>query len=396
MKNLLHFIQYHNAVPLALGIVMLGGGVTFAATNPEVIYSEEQRVLSIDNSYLANKDLSNWTPQIRIEGVTEDDASYYVAYTLSTIDLDGYAWKDVTKAETMSVSKSDLGEYRDLGVYVTQQLRQIIDRDLQKLRQTQEIEKRNVSLAVVATAYGGLVGQMLNDSTEVLPGYVPVVTGPPVQVAAAAAPGLTSSADSTSSSQAGGVSAPQSGGTLAVGSVLSGDPSDTEPPYLQILGSASILLQAGDYYLDLGAVAADNGRADLVEVSLYLNGAKVERVYMPSAKAGEWTITYEARDKAGNITRVERHITVSDATPAPTPIPEPPPPAPAPEPEPTPTPTPEPEPTPTPEPEPSEPSSESTDSSASESTPAEPTPASTPEPEPTPTPTPPTDTPAAS
>src|SRR3989344_3716490 len=208
MDRFLHFLQYHNAVPIALGIVMLGGGVTFAATNPEVIYSKEQQILSIDNSYLTGKDLANWTPQIRIEGVTEDDESYHVAYAFSTIDLDGYAWKDVTKTETMSVSKSDLGEYRDLGVYVTQQLRQIIDRDLQRLRQTQEIEKRNVSLAVVSTAYGGLVGQILNDTTEVLPGYTPVVTGPPAlpqQVAAAASPA---------------VGAPQSSNALPIGSVL--------------------------------------------------------------------------------------------------------------------------------------------------------------------------------
>ena len=355
MNKLFHFLQYHNAVPIALGVVFLGAGATYAAANPETIYSATQQVISIDNTYLVGKDLATYTPSIKITGVTEDADNYYVAYEFNTIDIKDALWQDVTKNEIMTVSKPDLGPYRDLGVYVTRQLREKAERELARLEETQTIEEKNVSQKTVATIYGGLVGQILTDTTEVLPGYMPVVVAPsaPTQVAAAAAPDLTSSADSTSSSQAGDVSAPQSGGALAVGSVLSGDPSDTDPPYLQILGSASILLQAGDYYLDLGAVAADNGRADLVDVSLYLNGAKVERVYMPSAKAGEWTITYEARDKAGNITRVERHITVSDATPAPTPIPTP---TPTPTAEPTPilvpeatfTPTSEPEPTPAP------------------------------------------------
>ncbi len=387
MNTFSHFLQYHNAVPIALGILFLGAGATFAATNPETIYSAEQQVISIDNTYLANKDLSNWTPQIRIEGVTEDDENYHVAYTLSTIDLDGYAWKDVAKNETMSVSKADLGQYRDLGVYVTQQLRQIIDRDLQRLRQTQEIEKSNVSLAVVATAYGGLVGQMLNDTTEVLPGYTPVVQGPPEapgQVAAAAASDPASPTGSA-----------QSGGALAVGSVLSGDPSDTEPPFLQILGSASLTLQEGGYYIDLGAVAADNGKADLVEVTLYLNGTKVERVYMPDAKVGEWIVTYEARDKAGNITRAQRHITVLARAPVPAPAPDS---TSAPQAEPAPatsTST-----TPTPEPAPATTTPET--ASTPEAAPATSTPESTVQPEPTPAaapeppPAPPVETPVTS
>ena len=52
--SVLNFIQYHNAVPIALGIVVLGAGGAYAATNPESIYSATQTVISIDNTYLVD------------------------------------------------------------------------------------------------------------------------------------------------------------------------------------------------------------------------------------------------------------------------------------------------------------------------------------------------------
>ena len=121
MKNLLHFLQYHNAIPITLGIIFLGAGATFAATNPEAIYSSTQEVVAVDNTYIVDKDLSTYTPRVLITGVTEDVGNYYVAYDLSTVDLGADSvWKDLVKNETMTVSKADLGPYRDLGVYVTQ------------------------------------------------------------------------------------------------------------------------------------------------------------------------------------------------------------------------------------------------------------------------------------
>ena len=176
--SVLNLLQYHNAVPVALSIALLGAGGVFAATNPGAIYSAQHDILSIDNTYLANEDLSTYTPVVHIGVVTEDEEFYYVAYAFSTVDLTDYVWRDVTKNEVMKVSKADLGPYRDLGLYVTEQLTQIIDRELGRLRETQEIERRNVSHKVVATAYSGLVGLLLNDETEELPGYTPVVLPP--------------------------------------------------------------------------------------------------------------------------------------------------------------------------------------------------------------------------
>ena len=65
---------------------------------------------------------------------------------------------------------------RDLGLYVTEQLKQVIDHEIAYLTEVQDIERKQVSQKVVAVAYSGLVGAFLDDRTEVLPGYTPVVS----------------------------------------------------------------------------------------------------------------------------------------------------------------------------------------------------------------------------
>ncbi|OGG77394.1 hypothetical protein A3B35_01255 [Candidatus Kaiserbacteria bacterium RIFCSPLOWO2_01_FULL_54_24] len=306
MGSLLNFVQYHNAVPIAISIALLGAGGVFAATNPEAIYSETQTPVSADNTYLVGKDLSAYSPRAEIVGVTEDEDFYYVAYKLLTIDLMDYVWQDIEREEVMKVSKPDLGPYRDLGLYVMEQLRQIIGSESARLSQTQEMARKNVSQKVVSVAYGGLIGILFDETTETLPGYTPVVQPPPPPVVASA-----SEEPPASNLAAAAAAVPAS--ALGPGVVLSGDPDDTEPPYLQILGSDPVMLKEGDSYLDLGAVAADNGKTENVTLNLYLNGAKQERIYIRSAQVGEWIITYEAVDKAGNIRRVTRKIIVGEA-----------------------------------------------------------------------------------
>src|SRR3989344_575013 len=214
MRALVNFIKYNNLVPITLGVIFLGSGAAFAASDPQAIYNAQQEVVSVDNTYIVGKDLSAYTPRVQITGVTEDGDNYYVSYVIATIDLNGYRWQDVQKAEVMRVSKPDLGPYRDLGVYVTQQLKQIIERELAYLGNVQEKERRQVSQAVVATTYGGLVGQFLDSTKETLPGYEPVVK-PPVEVAGQ--PSSGGGSDGSSSTGSGPTGATGSGGSSQIG-----------------------------------------------------------------------------------------------------------------------------------------------------------------------------------
>ena len=68
MKNLSRFLQYNNAVPIVLSVLVLGGGSVFAATNPDAVLSQEHTVLSVDNTYIATKDLSSWSPVVNMYG----------------------------------------------------------------------------------------------------------------------------------------------------------------------------------------------------------------------------------------------------------------------------------------------------------------------------------------
>ncbi len=367
MKGLLNFIKYNNAVPITLSVVLLGAGSALAAS-PEVrdaaaaaVLSQQQQVLSVDNTYIVNKDLAHYSPVVFIQGVTEDADNYYVVYRFTTIDLRDYVWRDVQKTEQMVVSKLDLGPYRDLGVYVTQQLRQIVDRELAYLQEVQTNERKHVSQAVVATTYGGIVGKFLDSSTDVLPGYTPVVVAPREAYGGVqpGEPNLSVPSGSGGGSSGGGVSSGTAAGSSGGSSSQIG---------LQVLGNNPASIPIGTSYIDLGAVLIDPARTN-VGVHIYMNGVETVSPSLDTSTTTSYAIEYRATDLQGN-TIVARRIVLVGGAPdpggeiseagnvnasvipepaAPTPTPEP---TPAPIPEPTPEPVPEPEPAPAPAPAP--------------------------------------------
>ncbi len=293
-RGLLEFIQYHNAVPVALGIIVLGGGGVFAATNPEAIYSATEEVLTVDNTYLVGKDLTGYSPRAVITAVLEDEENYNVEYEFHTIDVEGYVWRDVVKKETMQVSKVDLGQYRDLGLYVTQQLRQVIEREAARLTKTQENARSAVTQLTVATTYGGLIGKFLDESTEVLPGYTPVVA--PAQTAAVAAVfGPAEGGEGGTNHEGGSTSA--SG--LKIG--------------LQLLGNNPARIPVGTQYADLGAVLVDPYNTN-VGVYLSINGEeKANWTGIDTSTTTAHTIEYRATDPSGAVITVRRIVLVGDA-----------------------------------------------------------------------------------
>lgn len=305
---ILNFLRYNNAVPVALSLILVGGASTFAATNPQAVYSETKTVLSVDNTYLVGKDLASYSPRTQIDNVTEDADNYYVAYKLYTIDLEDSVWKDVVKNQTMKVSKMLLGQYRDLGVYVTQQLKENIDQENRRLRETQEIEKKVVSQKVVATAYGGLIGKMLDETMETLPGYTPVVTPPPAPETQVASAGASDSNSSQSSTNTPSESQPQ-------------QPANPQgAPTLEVLGGNPAELQKGQTYIDLGAAITGPTDADrALGIKVYVNGNEVPAPSIDTSAAGEWTITYKATNQQGLTGSAQRIVRVTDPYAVPVP-----------------------------------------------------------------------------
>lgn len=303
MKQLLNFLAYNNAVPIALGIVFLGAGGALAAS-PAVqqsVYNVSQTVQSIDNTRIVNADIDVLPFTLQVAGVTEDSDNYYLAYTLSTIRLVEDVWQDVNEQKVLTVPKSGLrGE--DLGLYASRQLAEVRDAERARLKETQAIEKKNgETLKVVATAYGGLVGQMFDPTSETFPGYAPVI------VAAAEAEPL-------------GMSAPVGGPNDGLPEVIpSGEggqapigPSDRVPPSITILGNNPARIEKGTSYADLGVLVVDN-KMQNIGYTATLDGVDVGSVIsIDTSIVATHTIAYTAVDSSGNTATVSRTVEVYD------------------------------------------------------------------------------------
>ena len=301
MARFIRFLSYHNAVPLAIGIIVLGGTGAFAATNPEAILSTSQQVVSTDNTYIANKDLSAYTSRAEIVGVTEDSENYYVAYRFYTIEVTNAVWQDVVEQQSMTVSKDQLNG-RDLGLYVTEQLKQLIGHANEYLSEAQQQARRNVSQKVVATEYGGLVGAFLDEKTEVLPGYVPVVrpqTSAEVASAAATIDGSNSAANPQSQIQS---NPPGPGPQSNIAENANG---------IQIMGDNPAKIALKTPYSDLGVYVSDP-LFQQFGVHVTLDGAAVDAIQIDTSKVGTHTITYTVSNGQGASLTATRVVDVYD------------------------------------------------------------------------------------
>lgn len=318
MKKLTTFLFYNNAIPLAAIVLTLGSVSAFAATNPQALYNEQQQVVSIDNTYIAGVNLNKYTPKVRITNISEDSGNYYITYNFTTIALKDAVWQDVTQQQMMTVSKADLGEYRDLGVYVTQQLKQKIERELALLKETQEIEKRAVTQKQVATVYSGLIGGLLDAKTEAIPGYRPVVVAVkyPTPVEPVPEP-----------QQEPVVQQPQPQPEPQEPPADETPTEDTTPPdtttpgtggqqstlmSLQLLGDNPAHVAVGGAYHDLGVVVV-NPTGTSLSYDVYVDGSLVSQLAVDTGTTSVHTIEYRAVDPEGVSLLVRRVVLVGSA-----------------------------------------------------------------------------------
>ncbi|MBT9171319.1 MAG: hypothetical protein DDT18_01693 [Actinobacteria bacterium] len=176
-QKIINFIKYHNAFSIGFIVVFVGFSLSLAASPEfrENFISSQDIVRSVDNSYILAADLDNFNFALQITGITEDADNYYLTYTYKTIAIQDYLWQEVEKENTLTVSKSVLGD-RDLGLYVAEELAEVIDYELSYLKEVQQIEKeKGLTQKIVATQYAGLIGRFLSPEEKVFEGYQPVV-----------------------------------------------------------------------------------------------------------------------------------------------------------------------------------------------------------------------------
>lgn len=311
MKSFVNFLKHNNLVPIALSFVLLGAGSTYAMQNPERLYSAEDRVVSIDNTYLVDKDLETYSPTVRIANVTEDADAYYVAYELSTIALVDSVWQDTTKIQTLMVYKDDLKDERDLGAYVTRQLSHTIARELAQLQKTQTFEKKQISQKQVATTHAGLVGMFMDDKTETIPPYTPPDPKPIPAPAPAPKPNVETGEEKQKEQPENNVQEQTTTENEAESTAGTESTPANHAPEIQLLGDATIYVAIGATYTDLGVHATDKEDKD-VPTTVAVNGTLVEKVQLDTATSATYTITYTATDSDGASTSLNRTVVVGE------------------------------------------------------------------------------------
>jgi hypothetical protein len=180
-KKIINFIKYNNAFSIGFTIIFVGLGTAFAAS-PEMrdyVVSSEEVVRSIDNSFMISTDLDNFDFGLKIETIQEDGQNYYILYNYKSLEIIDYVWQEVQKENNLVVSKEGLMG-RDLGLYVADQLGEVINYEQSYLREVKDIEQKNgLTQKIVATQYDGLVGRFLDTKEKTFPGYQPVVARQP-------------------------------------------------------------------------------------------------------------------------------------------------------------------------------------------------------------------------
>ncbi|WP_430408407.1 immunoglobulin-like domain-containing protein [Kordia sp.] len=86
--------------------------------------------------------------------------------------------------------------------------------------------------------------------------------------------------------------------------------ADTTPPVITLNGNATINLNVGDAYTELGATATDNLDGNLT-TTITITGT------VNTAVAGTYTVSYTVSDSSGNTTQVSRTVNVIADTTAP-------------------------------------------------------------------------------
>ncbi len=151
---------------------MLLGGCFFIGTG-------SVSAATVDTASLLGTDFDTYDMKMKVRAVTEDKDAYYVEYGYDTFEVEGDAWKPVSKVSSMKVRKESLGE-EDLGLYAAKQLDEVAGSQREYLKSVQKEEKKTEDAKPGDSSdYKGIIGQSLNPEDQTFEGYEPVK--PPVK-----------------------------------------------------------------------------------------------------------------------------------------------------------------------------------------------------------------------
>jgi hypothetical protein len=211
VSGLSKFIKYNTLVAAIVVVAFVAVASVMASSEDvkKIIGEEVVEKSGVDNTVLLAADLENFDLKMEITNVLEDDENYYIDYQYNTLAIKDNVWREVLKREQIIVSKAAL-DGEDLGLYLMEELGEIIDYQLAFLKEVQEKEEeKGVTVVLEKTEYTGLIGLVFDTKTKELPGYEPVVKPPVAEVADTLQDDSTQSMELTDDS-----STPQPFGTM--------------------------------------------------------------------------------------------------------------------------------------------------------------------------------------
>ena len=178
-KKITTFIKYNNAFIIIIAILFIASFSALAASEDlreEILGEKIVTKSGIDNSLLLLADLENFDLEMKILDIMEDEESYYLDYQFKTLGIQENLWQTVLRQERLEISKKALAN-QDLGLYVTEELGEVIDYELAYLKEVQENENKKGDTKIVQeTKYDGLLGMVISTKTkELSPEYELVV-----------------------------------------------------------------------------------------------------------------------------------------------------------------------------------------------------------------------------
>ncbi len=190
LQKLTNFIKYHNAMAIAVSLVLVLSFTAMASEDVRntVIGEKIETVEGIDNSQLLAASLDSFDLKMTIINVVQDSQNYYIDYQFKTLAIKDNIWQSVLKSKRLTVSKAFLAD-SDLGLHVQEEIGEVADYELSYLKEVQDIQKREGKTEIVKTTeYTGLIGLVLDVKDKILPGYEPVVKPPVLEIAQVSEP----------------------------------------------------------------------------------------------------------------------------------------------------------------------------------------------------------------
>lgn len=163
-SQFISFLSYHNAVPIIISVLFVGGASAFAATATGVI--DVPAVFApkeVDVSTLLSADIDAFDFRPTVTNVVETDTTYTVSYSMQTLAPEKSAWVSYEKTGEFSIAKDALPE-DGLQGYVVRKLRDIENGERAYLTRAQEAEKKLAAAraAKPASTFAALVGLALD------------------------------------------------------------------------------------------------------------------------------------------------------------------------------------------------------------------------------------------